>query len=119
VYSGGGRAGLHFVSRVSLGTQVPSRGGWVERHPDLLEVGEPRGARRGEQRDRPVKVPVQHFLVDALQAHRLGQLGLVKVVPAEGIPGQGRALAEGGKGCRRMGRGVRVGSAAGGAPAAV
>lgn len=99
VYSGGERVGLHFLSRVSLGAQVSSRGGWVEGHPDLLKVGEPCGARRGEERDRPVKVPVQHFLVDALKPHCFGQMGLIKVVPAKGIAGQGRALAEGGEGC--------------------
>lgn len=119
VYGAGERVGLHFLGGVSLGTQVSSRGGWVEGHPDLLEVREPRGTWRGEQRDRPVKVPVQHLLVDALEPHRLRQLGLVKVVPAERVPGQGGAFAEGGEGRRGVGRGVGVGSAAGRAPAAV
>lgn len=95
----GEHAGLRLLSRLSLGAQVSSRGGWEEGHPDLLEVGEPCGARRREERDRPVKVPVQHLLIDTLEPDCFGQLGLIKVVPAKGIPGQGRALAEGGEGC--------------------
>lgn len=98
MYSGEERVGLHLLRCVRLGTQVSSGRSWVEGHPNLLQVGEPCGARWGEQRDRPVKVPVQHFLIDALKPHCFGQLGLVKVVPAQGIPGQGRALAEGGEG---------------------
>lgn len=54
-------------------------------------------------------ISVQHLLVDALQSHGLGQLGLVVAVPAQRIPGQGRALAEG----RHLGWGVSRGVCAG------
>lgn len=112
--------GLHTFIGFLLWGQVPARGGLIQGHPDLLQVWEPPWPRRGEQSGGPVIISVQHLLVDALQPHGLGQLGLVVVVPAQRIPGQGRALAEG----RHLGWGVSRGvcagpSSAGGAPAAV
>lgn len=95
----GEHAGLRLLSHLSLGAQVSRRGGREEGHSDLLKVREPCRVRRGEERDRPVKVPVQHLLIDTLKPDCFGQLGLIKVVPAKWIPGQGRALAEGGEGC--------------------
>lgn len=112
--------GLHIFIGFLLWGQVPARGGLIQGHPDLLQVWQPPWTRRGEQSDCPIIISVQHLLVDALQPHGLGQLGLVEVVSAQRIPGQGGALAEG----RHLGwwvsRGVCVGpSSAGGAPAAV
>lgn len=80
--------GLHIFIGFLLGGQIPASGGLIERYPNLLQVWEPAWTRRGEQSDRPVIVPVQHFLVDALQPHCLGQLGLVVIVPAQRIPRQ-------------------------------
>lgn len=53
-----------------------------------------------------VVLSVQHLLVHTLQPHSFGDVGLVVVVPALGVPGKrgrfGKA-AEGGKGGRRGG----------------
>lgn len=112
--------GLYILIGFLLWGQVPARGGLIQGHPDLLQVWQPPWTRRGEQSGCPIIIPVQHLLVDALQPHGLGQLGLVEVVSAQRIPGQRGALAEG----RHLGWGVSRGvcagpSSPGGAPAAV
>lgn len=112
--------GLYIFIGFLLWGQVPARGGLIQGHPDLLQVWQPPWTRRGEQSGCPIIIPVQHLLVDALQPHGLGQLGLVEVVSAQRIPGQRGALAEG----RHLGWGVSRGvcagpSSPGGAPAAV
>lgn len=101
--------GLHIFIGFLLWGQVPARGGLVEGYPDLLQVWEPPWTRRREQGDCPVIVPVEHFLIDALQPHCLGQLGLVVIVPAERISRQGRALTEGRHLRWWVRRGMRVG----------
>lgn len=87
--------GLHIFISFFLWGCVPARWGLVEGYPDLLQVWQPRWTRRGEQGDCPVIVSVQHFLIDALQPHCLGQLGLVVIVSAQRIPRQCGALTEG------------------------
>lgn len=87
--------GLHIFIGFLLWGQVPARWGLIEGDPDLLQVWEPRWTRRGEQSDCPVIVSVQYFLIDALQPHCLGQLGLVVIVSAQRIPRQRSTLTEG------------------------
>lgn len=87
--------GLHIFIGSLLRGQVPARRGLVEGYSNLLQIWEPPWTGRGEQSDCPVIVSVQYFLIDALQPHCLGQLGLVVIVPAQRIPRQGRALTEG------------------------
>ena len=69
---------------------------------DLLHPHRPRG---GDQ--DVVVLPVQHLLVHALQPHRFGDVGLVVVVPAVGVPGQGGRLGEAAEGGQGRGRGGR------------
>ena len=53
---------------------------------------------------------MQHFLVHALQPQCFGDLGLVVVVPAVGVPGKGGGLGEAVEGGEGRGRGgSRVG----------
>lgn len=74
-------------------------GGGVHWDAYVTDLLHPPWPGRGDQ--DVVVLPVQHLLVNALQSHRFGDLGLVVVVPAVGVPGQGGRLgetAEGGEG---------------------
>lgn len=93
-------------------------GGGVNWDGDVADLLHPHRPGWGDQ--HVVVLPVQHLLVHALQPHCFGDVGLVVVVPAVGVPGQGGRLgeaAEGGEGRRRGGS--SVGSDSRGAPAAV
>lgn len=101
---------------VVVGAVRQSRG--VNGDGDFTDLLHPRWSGRGDQ--DVVVFAVQDLLVDALQPHRFGDVGLVVVVPAVGVPGQRGRLgqaAEGGEGRGR--RGGRVGSGGRGAPASV
>lgn len=85
------------------------RGGGVHRQGDVADLLHPHGPRWGDH--HVVVLPVQHLLVHTLKPHRFGDVRLVVVVPAVGVPGErGRlgAAAEGRE--RRGGGGGRVGS---------
>lgn len=94
------------------------RGGGVHGEGDVADLLHPDGSGRGDH--HVVVLPVQHLLVHALQPHRLGDVSLVVVVPAVGVPGKRSRLgaaAEGGE--RGGGGGGGVGSDGRGAPATV
>lgn len=74
-------------------------GGGVNRDGDVTDLLHPHRPGWGDQ--DVVVLSVQHLLVHALQTCRFGDVGLVVVVPAVGVPGQGGRLgeaAEGGEG---------------------
>lgn len=94
------------------------RGGGVNWNTYITDLLHP--YRPGWGHQDVVVLPVQHFLVHALQPHCFGDVGLVVVVPAMGVPGQGGRLgvaAERGEGWSW--RGSHVGSHCRGAPAAI
>lgn len=82
-------------------------GGGVNWDGDVTNLLHPHWPGWGDQ--DVVVLPVQHLLVHALQPHCFGDVGLVVVVPAVGVPGQrgrlGQAV-EGGQGRRRGGGSV-------------
>ena len=93
-------------------------GGGVNRDCYITNLLDPHRPGWGDQ--NVVILSVQHLLIHALQPHCFGDVGLVVVVPAVGVPGQGGCLGEaveGGEGRGR--RGSRVSSYCRGAPAAV
>lgn len=79
------------------------RGGGVHGEGDVTDLLHPRGPRRGDH--HVVVLPVQHLLVHALKPHRFGDMCLVVVVPAVGVPGKGGRLGDVGEGRERRGRG--------------
>lgn len=84
-------------------------GGGVNRDGHITNLLDPHRPGRGDQ--DVVVLSVQHLLVHTLQPHRFGDVCLVVVVPAVGVPGQGGRLGEaveGGEGRGR--RGSHVGS---------
>lgn len=79
---------------VSVGTVC--WGGGVNRERDFTDLLHPHGPGGADQ--NVVVLPVQDLLVHALQPHRFGDVGLVVVVPAVGVPGQGCRLGEAAEG---------------------
>lgn len=74
-------------------------GGGVDRDGYIADLLHPHRPGWGDQ--NVVVLSVQHLLVHALQTHCFGDVGLVVVVPAVGVPGQRGRLgeaAEGGEG---------------------
>lgn len=95
------------VSDVVVGTVC--WGGGVNREGDVADLLHPHGPGWGDK--DVVVLFVQHFLVHALQPNGFGDVGLVVVVPAVGVPGQRGCLGEAAEGGEGRGRGGRcVGS---------
>lgn len=78
-------------------------GGGVHGEGDVTNLLHPHGPRRGDH--HVVVLPVQHLLVHALEPHRFGDMSLVVVVPAVGVPGKGGRLGDVGERRQRRGRG--------------
>lgn len=79
------------------------RGGGVDGEGDVTDLLHPHGPGRGDH--HVVVLPVQHLLVHALEPHRFGDVRLVVVVPAVGVPGKGGRLGDVGEGRERRGWG--------------
>lgn len=71
-------------------------GGGVNREGYITDLLHPHRSGWGDQ--NIVVLSVQHLLVHTLEPHCFGNLGLIVVVPAVGIPGQGGRLGEAAKG---------------------
>lgn len=77
-------------------------GGSVNRDAYITDLLDPSRPGWGDQ--NIVILSVQHLLIHALQPHCFGDVGLVVVVPAVGVPGQGGRLGEAAKGGEGWGR---------------
>lgn len=95
------------------------RGGGVHREGHVADLLHPHRPGWGHQ--HVVVLPVQHLLIHALQSHGFGDVGLVVVLPAVGVPGQRGCFGQGAEGRHGSGRrgGGCVGSGGRGAPASV
>ena len=92
---------MHFLVSLSVSVYVlfsnfmngrPCGGRSIDRDIDITDLLHVYRSGRGDQ-DK-VKFPVQHLLIHALQACGLRDVGLVVVVPAVLVPGQGGRLGE-------------------------
>ena len=71
-------------------------GGRVNRDGYITDLLDPHRPGRGDQ--DVVVLSVQHLLIHTLQPHCFRDVGLVVVVPAVGVPGQGGRLGEAAEG---------------------
>lgn len=84
-------------------------GGGVNREGYVTDLLHPHRPGWGDH--HVVVLPVQHLLIHALQAHCFGDVGLIVVVPAVGVSGQGGRLGEAAEGGESRGwRGGCIGS---------